>query len=171
MVWAKATLKGEKINTCSFFLPYVLKLFKMRRVCISFSSILFSQLLTSEEGMFAPQSFVRAEDGTGKEKKDQVLAQVLNKGRGAVMESRQLTEAEELHSPLGWGHAGSTQIQIHSLRGVAKGCLLCVTVIVNTDADSKWKYNVYYCTLSINTYFSSISVHRASQIFRTLTGQ
>lgn len=51
--------------------------------------------------MFAPQSFVRAEDGTGKEKKDQVLAQVLNKGRGAVMESRQLTEAEELHSPLG----------------------------------------------------------------------
>lgn len=73
----------------------------MRRVCISFSSILFSQLLTSEEGMFAPQSFVRAEDGTGKEKKDQMFAQVLNKGRGAMTESRQLTEAEELHSPLG----------------------------------------------------------------------
>lgn len=41
--------------------------------------ILFSQFLTSEEEMVAPQSFVRAEDGTGEEK-DWMFAEALNKG-------------------------------------------------------------------------------------------
>lgn len=150
------------------FLTHVLKLFKMRRVCISFSSVFFSQFLISKEGIAAPQSFVGAKDGTEEEKKDWMFAEVLNKGGAVIMESRQLPGAGEFHSPLGWGHAGCDQIEIHSQRGVVKGYLWCVTVIVDRDADSKWKYNVYYCTLSINTYFSSISVHCASQIFRAL---
>lgn len=90
----------------------------MRRVCVSFSSVFFSQFLALEEGMVAPQSFVRALDGPGEEK-DWMFAEAL-KGGAFTMESRQLTEAGELHSPLAWAHAGGTQIQIHSNEGLSK---------------------------------------------------
>lgn len=138
-------------------------------MCIFFICI-FSQFLALEEGMVAPQSFVRALDGTGEEK-DWMFAEALHKGRGLYDGEQAAHRGWRASFSFGmstrWGYPDPDTLQ----RGVVKGCLWYVMLIVNRYADSKWKYNVYYYTLSINTYFWSISVHYASRIFRTLTSQ
>lgn len=60
----------------------------------------------------------------------------------------------------------------HALQGrVIKGCLRCVTITACRHADIKWKYNIYYCTLSMKRCFPSHLSSLCSPNIQALVGQ